>query len=87
MSARRRAGLAAVAGQFVWSAQRRWRELPPDRRRRLQALLRKSGGRPSALSAAERQELGRLMRELELVQLFRNAATSAASEGRFGRRW
>lgn len=86
MSARGRLGLAQAAGRFVWSARRQWQDLPADRRRRLQELLRRSRGRPSALTAAERRELGALMRELELGRLVRSAAATAAAEGRFRRR-
>jgi hypothetical protein len=85
VSARGRLGLAQAAGRFVWSARRQWQELPPDRRRRLQDLMRRSRGRPSALTAAERRELGALVRELELARLVRDAAASSTLGGR-GRR-
>jgi hypothetical protein len=86
VSARGRLGLAQTAGRFVWSARQRWQELPPDRRRRLQELLRRSRGRPSALTAAERRELAALVRELELGRLVRDAAASSALGGRGRRR-
>jgi hypothetical protein len=82
-----RLGIATAVGQFAWAAGRQWRALPADRRDRLQALLRQSATRPASLSASERQELGQLMRELELGQLARRMATDAASSrGRFRRR-
>jgi hypothetical protein len=82
-----RLGIASMAGRFVWSAAQRWRALPARRRGRLQALLRKSGGRPSQLSASERRELGELVRELELLDLVRGAAMDAAPpRGRLRRR-
>jgi len=82
-----RLGLATAVGQFAWAAGRQWRALPADRRERLQALLRQSATRPASLSPADRQELTRLMRELELGPLVRRAATDAASPGgRFRRR-
>jgi hypothetical protein len=81
-----RLGVATTAGRFAWSAAQRWRALPPDRRDRLQDLLRKSGGRPSGLSAAERRELSALVRDLELPGLVRGAAMDATPpRGRFRR--
>lgn len=82
-----RLGIATAAWRFAVSARRQWLALPPNRRRRLQTLLRQSGGRPSRLSAAERRELGALVRDLRLGALIRNAAIDAAPpRGRFGRR-
>jgi hypothetical protein len=86
MSARGRLGLATAAGRFLVSARQQWQDLPPDRRRRLQTLLRKSRGRPSGLSAAERGEIAQLVKELELARLVRDAAVNAGTERRFGRR-
>lgn len=82
-----RIGIASMAGRFVWSAAQRWSALPARRRARIQALLRKSGGRPSRLSTSERRELGELVRELELLALVRGAAMDAAPpRGRLRRR-
>jgi hypothetical protein len=82
-----RLGAATAVGQFALSAGRQWRALPAKRRNRLQALLRQSATRPASLSAAERQELTELIRELNLGPLVRQAATDAASSrGRFRRR-
>jgi hypothetical protein len=69
--------MAETASRFVWSARRQWQDLPPERRRRAQELLRRSRGRPSALSPAERSELTSLIRELDLGRLVRDAATSS----------
>jgi hypothetical protein len=82
-----RLGMATTAGRFVWSATQRWSALPARRRARLQDLLRKSGGRPSRLSRAERRELGELVGDLELAALVRAAAMDAAPRrGRLRRR-
>ncbi len=82
-----RLGVATAVGKFAVSAGRQWRALPPDRRERLQQLLRQSATRPASLSAAERQELSRLARELNLGPMARNLAREAAtSRTRFGRR-
>jgi hypothetical protein len=82
-----RLGMATTAGRFVWSAAQRWNALPAGGRARLQALLRKSGGRPARLSRAERQEFGELVRKLELPALVRGAAIDAAPpRGRLRRR-
>jgi hypothetical protein len=78
--------MATTAGRFVWSAAQRWSALPARRRARLEALLRKSGGRPSRLSRGERRELSALVRDLELPALLRGAAMDAAPRrGRFRR--
>jgi hypothetical protein len=83
----RRLGVATALGRFAWSAQQRWRELPADRRSRLQTLVRQSGGRPSRLSPAQRKELSALLRDLRLGTLVRDAAVDATPpRGRFGRR-
>jgi hypothetical protein len=82
-----RFGIATAVGQAAWAAGRQWRALPAEKRNRLQALLRQSATRPASLSASERQELSRLVRELDLGPLVRQVATgSASSRGRFRRR-
>jgi len=80
-----RARFAAAAGLFAWSAQRRWRDLPLERRNRLRSLLRRSGGRPSRLSEAERRELLDLVRELHVADIVRDAAVEASPGGRYRR--
>ena len=55
-----------VAGlEIAWIARRHWRQLDRVERRRLLALARKSRGRPSRLSDAERREAARLLDKLE----------------------
>jgi hypothetical protein len=73
--------IAASVGQAAWAVRRQWQELPADRRNRLQALLRQSTGRPSNLSAAERQELRALVGELNLGEVLRDSAMRASRGG------
>ncbi len=81
-------GVAMTVGQTAWGARRNWQAIPPERRMRLQELLRQSAGRPANLSNEERQELMSLVRELNLGELARHTAMSAAfPRGRFRRRW
>jgi hypothetical protein len=70
--------MAASVGQAAWATRRQWRALPAERRNRLQALLRQSTGRPSNLSAAERQELRDLIGELNLGDVLRDSAIRAS---------
>lgn len=79
-----RFGAASSIGQIAWALRRQWRQLPVERRERLQALLRQSAGRPSNLSPAERQELRALVAELNLGQVVREGALGASRRG--GRR-
>jgi hypothetical protein len=74
--------VAASLGQAVWAARRQWQALPPERRGRLQALLRQSAGGPSNLSQAERQELRELLGDLNLGDIFRDTAARTFSRGR-----
>jgi hypothetical protein len=76
--------IAASLGQAAWEARRQWQALPPERRNRLQALLRQSAGGPANLSEADRQELRGLIGELHLGEVLRNSAMRAGARGR---RW
>lgn len=51
----------------------------------LQALLRKSGGRPANMSTSERREVRKLLAELNLADMAREIAQLASSRRR--RRW
>ncbi len=73
--------VAASLGQAGWAARRQWRALPAERRARLQALLRQSAGRPSNLSTDERQELRRLVGELNLGDVLRESTRRASRRG------
>jgi hypothetical protein len=50
----------------------RWRRLPPDERRRLAELARKSQGRPFRLTPAERAEFRRIASGLDLFGMARD---------------
>jgi hypothetical protein len=77
--------MAASVGQAGWALLRQWQALPEKRRTRIQGLLRKSGGRPSNLSGAERRELKDLVSELNLGQVARDAIrTSSRGRSRRG---
>lgn len=78
--------IAASLGQAAWATRRQWQALPTEHRTRLQALLRQAAGRPSNLSAGERQELQTLLGELNLGAVLRRTAMSMSSRGRFRRR-
>jgi alpha-D-ribose 1-methylphosphonate 5-triphosphate synthase subunit PhnI len=74
--------LAATLGQTVWEVGRRWEALPARRRARLQDLLRKSGGRPSSLSASERREVRMIVAELKLGEVMREISQRASTRRR-----
>ena len=64
--------IAAI--QVAWLANRHWRRLEPDERRRLRELIRKSRGRPSKLSRKEREEAEELLQKLDYAELGGNVA-------------
>jgi hypothetical protein len=66
--------IAAI--EVAWLANRHWRRLEPDERRRLRELIRKSRGRPSKLSASEREEAQELLRKLDYAELGGSIATT-----------
>ena len=76
--------VAATLGQAAWATRRQWQALPPEHRNRLQTLLRQSAASPTSLSETDRQELRRLIGELNLGEVLRNSAVRAT---RAGRRW
>ena len=53
-----------VLFEAVIAARRRWRDLHPDDRSRLTALVRKSRGRPHQLTRAERAEFRQIASRL-----------------------
>jgi hypothetical protein len=66
--------IAAI--EVAWLANRHWRRLEPDERRRLRELIRKSRGRPSRLSARERNEAEELLQKLDYAELGGSVATT-----------
>jgi hypothetical protein len=75
----RSAGAALTTAQIGWLLAQQWRSLPARDRGRFQALLRKSQGRPSNLSRAERRELMRITKALELPRVMREGLLSLAN--------
>jgi hypothetical protein len=55
--------------EVVWMVRRHWRRLEPDERRSLLELAKKSRGRPSRLTARERQEASELLEKLDYAEL------------------
>jgi hypothetical protein len=68
---RRRVPWIAVF-ELAMMMRNRWRRLPPDDRRRLAELARKSQGRPHYLTAAERAEFRRIASGLDLFGIARD---------------
>src|SRR5579871_6029585 len=75
-------GLAMTAGQVLLLTRQHWQTIPPERRRRLRDLVRRSHGNPLNLSEAERAEMRELVRGLELQRLAIKAASVAVRGGR-----
>jgi hypothetical protein len=66
--------IAAI--QIAWLANRHWRRLDREERRRLRELIRKSRGRPSRLSAKEREEAEELLQKLDFAELGGSVTTT-----------
>jgi hypothetical protein len=64
--------IAAV--EIAWIANRHWRRLDRDERKRLRELLVKSRGRRSRLSASERREADELLQKVDYAELGGNVA-------------
>jgi hypothetical protein len=71
----RRLWLLALA-ESGWAAWRHWRRLEPPERDRLLKLARKSRGRPSRLSAHERDEVDRLLERMGHLKLIEGVAAT-----------
>ncbi len=66
--------IAAV--EVAWLANRHWRRLEPDERRRLRELIRKSRARPSRLTTREREEAGELLHKLDFAEFGGSVTTT-----------
>jgi hypothetical protein len=64
-----------AALEVAWIANRHWRRLDRDERRRLRQLLIKSRGRRSRLTASERREADALLQKLDYAELGGNVAS------------
>jgi hypothetical protein len=65
-----------MAIEVAWLANRHWRRLDPDERRRLRELIGKSRGRPSKLSTRERREAEELLQKLDYAEFGGSVATA-----------
>jgi hypothetical protein len=65
-----------MAIEVAWLANRHWRRLDPDERRRLRELISKSRGRPSKLSTRERREAEELLQKLDYAEFGGSVATA-----------
>jgi hypothetical protein len=74
-----------AAAEIALITRHHWRQLEPDERKRLSALIRKSRGRPSRLSASERREAAELLEKLDYAKLGGNVATMLLPFRPFGR--
>jgi len=70
----RRLWVIAVA-DVALTTRRHWKRLEPEEQDRLLALARKSRGRPSRLSGAERREASELLDKLGHVELIGSIAS------------
>ena len=70
-------GSAVIAMQVARATREHWQSIPGAQRTRLQKLLRKSRGKPSNLSKAERRELRKLVQALQLPRLVQNSVLTA----------
>jgi hypothetical protein len=74
--------IAASLAQAAWATRRQWHALPPERRNRLQALLRQTAAGPANLSETDRVELRTLIGELNLGEVLRDSVIRATGRGR-----
>jgi hypothetical protein len=79
-------GWILLLGQALFITRQHWRNASPADRARLTELLRRSKGRPNALSAAERQEALDLARGLRPGKLARDLFMGVIRPGRRARR-
>ncbi len=63
-----------AAVQVALLTRSHWRRLEPEERRRLVELARKSKGRPSRLTARERQEAAELLDKIDYAEYGGNVA-------------
>ncbi len=77
---------AFAVAEALAATRRHFASVDPATRRRAVALARKSKGRPSNLSAREKQELRRLVGEMDLWALSKELAAVASPVGMPGRK-
>jgi len=72
--------------EALTTTRRHFAGVDPRARRRAVELVRQSKGRPSNLTAAQKQELRRLVGEMDLWQLSKDLAAVASPVGMPGHR-
>ena len=77
---------AFAVAEALSTTRRHFEGVDPHTRRRAVELVRRSKGRPANLSAAEKQELRRLVGEMDLWQLSKDLAAVASPVGMPGHR-
>lgn len=77
---------AFAVAEALTTTRRHFAGVNPQARRRVVDLVRRSKGRPRNLSAAEKQELRRLVGEMDLWQLSKDLAAVASPVGMPGHR-
>jgi len=77
---------AFAVAEALAATRRHFAGVDPRARRRVVELARKSKGRPSNLTSAEKQELRRLVGEMDLWQLSKDLAAVASPVGMPGHR-
>ena len=77
---------AFAVAEALTTTRRHFAGVDPTARRRAVELVRQSKGRPSNLTAAQKQELRRLVGEMDLWQLSKDLAAVASPVGMPGHR-
>ena len=77
---------AFAVAEALAATRRHFAGVDPKKRRRVVELARKSKGRPSNLTSAEKKELTRLVGEMDLWQLSKDLAAVASPVGMPGHR-
>jgi len=74
-----------LLGQAALIVRDHWRDLPEVDRARVTELAKKSKGRPTGLTAAERSELSEIARRADLKKLGRDLGPLAAKRALAGK--
>jgi hypothetical protein len=77
---------AFAVAEALTTTRRHFAGVDPKVRRRATELVRRSKGRPSNLTSAEKQELRRLVGQMDLWQLSKDLAAVASPVGMPGHR-
>jgi hypothetical protein len=66
----------ALILQLVMAAREHWGALPPKERERLREIMKRTKGRPQALTAADRRELKHILGQADLPGLAQRVAVA-----------